>query len=236
MPRSTLYFVFACILASTAHASSLVDASFELSSGNLPLNDPTSFGVWSGNGTRSVIAQDGVTPFDGSRMLQFVSATSNFIGSTSVGSELYQLFDLQSFSSAINSGMATASASSYYNRIAGDSQTDTEFRVSILFHSGTAASFNPNSPLSAEGTTIATDGDVSTWELASVSAVQIPAGSDYLAVQIRAIENVFNDPSVVEFDGHFADLVSLSITIPEPSSLVLLTLGSACMLMRRRAT
>ena len=42
-----------------------------------------------------------------------------------------------------------------------------------------------------------------------------PAGTDYLAVRLLTSENVYNETSGQEFDGHYFDDVSLTfITIP----------------------
>ena len=69
------------------------------------------------------------------------------------------------------------------------------------------------------------DADVGTWEPVSLEA-SLPAATDYVAIKISATENVFNDTSgLVEFDGHYADAVSLTI-VPEPATLALLGLGA----------
>ena len=55
----------------------------------------------------------------------------------------------------------------------------------------------------------------------------LPIGTDSLAVRLTTSENVFNDGSYPEFDGHYADVVSAEmVIIPEPATLLLLCVGS----------
>ena len=83
------------------------------------------------------------------------------------------------------------------------------------------------------GAGVDTDGDPSTWEIASASLL-LPIGTDSLAVRLTTSENVFNDGSYPEFDGHYADVVSAEmVIIPEPATLLLL-LGGGAVLLRRR--
>ena len=76
-----------------------------------------------------------------------------------------------------------------------------------------------------------TDGGLQTWEYGSVS-LGLPSATDYLAVWVRAVENICDDGEGVEFDGHYADDITLTV-IPEPATLLLLALG-ACLIRRKR--
>jgi hypothetical protein len=52
--------------------------------------------------------------------------------------------------------------------------------------------------------------------------------------EINAIENVFNDSSYPEYDGHFADSIAVTITtVPEPSSYILAIGGFVAILIPR---
>ena len=58
----------------------------------------------------------------------------------------------------------------------------------------------------------------------------IPAGTDYLALCLMAIEDVMNDLGHPEFDGHYFDDVSLDlVVVPEPSAVAMLGGGLACL-------
>ena len=70
-----------------------------------------------------------------------------------------------------------------------------------------------------------------------------PASSDehgLRRVKIQANENLFNDGSGgIEFDGHYADDVSLRIitsTVSEPASLILLAIGLASLGYSKRSS
>jgi hypothetical protein len=75
-----------------------------------------------------------------------------------------------------------------------------------------------------------TDSDTSTWEMAATQLL-IPTNTDFLAIQVLAIEDVYNDTFGTEFDGHYCDMVTLKI-VPEPATLGLLLFGAA--LLRKR--
>ena len=52
---------------------------------------------------------------------------------------------------------------------------------------------------------IFSDGDLETWELASVDFA-LPLGTDFVGIEVIAGENIFNNVSTgPEYDGHFAD-------------------------------
>ncbi|MDP6547322.1 MAG: PEP-CTERM sorting domain-containing protein, partial [Phycisphaerae bacterium] len=78
---------------------------------------------------------------------------------------------------------------------------------------------------------IVSDGGLATWERASVELL-LPTGTDYIGIDIYADENIHNDTSGIEFDGHYADAVTVSVT-PEPATLSLLALGGLAILRRR---
>ena len=121
-----------------------------------------------------------------------------------------------------------------FNRVAGDSETDTKFNLILDFHSGDPSSYPSvaNDPLERAIVDLFTDSDPLTWELATLSFVA-PAGSTYVALQLSANEDVFNDTSGIEFDGQYADAVTLEI-VPEPSTASLLALGVVGLAVRRR--
>ena len=75
------------------------------------------------------------------------------------------------------------------------------------------------------------DADASTWQAVDVR-VALPSDTTFIAVQIAAIENVYNDYSGTEFDGHCADGVVLRV-VPEPASAGILILAGVAALRRR---
>ena len=236
---SKLFFLVLILLFCSiqlVHASYIVNPGFETSEST---NNgwPSSYGDWSGDDSHIVGAENGIDPY-GINMLKFdFSALTG--GATSMGSsQVVQLVDVSAFSDAIDAGLATASASAWFNRVAGDSQTDTDFAVLIIACSGSPfqspSIMAGQSWLSHTMGTISTDGALGTWEFGSIDTI-IPAGTDFIAVELRAIENIFNDTSGTEFDGHYADTVTLNVSIvPVPATILLLGSGLIGLLGLRR--
>ncbi len=208
-----------------ANADLLTNADFETpfsTNGVLP----TTAGVWDADPASSVTSLSGITPLQGTRMLQFEFAAP--VGpSTLKGSSVWQLVDLTN-NSAVSNGSALANLSSWFNRVAGDSETDTLFRIEIRAFSGLLNSFPlqvENSELAVVTSNLISDSDVTSWERLDAQLL-LPTQTDFIAIHLSARENVVNDSSGVEFDGHFADTASLTITaIPEPSTFALLSIG-----------
>ncbi len=179
---------------------------------------PNVFGVWGGDESEIT---DGITPFEGSQVLHFIHTKSSGPGS-SVGSDVWQFIDTSAFNFDIATGMAILSATGFFNRVEGNDNTDTLFEVRIDAYSGTPAS---KTKLASAVGTIFSDGDLNTWEQA-VASLTLPTGTTFVGIRISSRENVSDDTFGVEFDGHYADNVNLTlytgIPVPEPSTLLLL--------------
>ena len=218
----------------------LNNGGFEEGSGTNPLGWPSEFGIWSGDVTALVSASQGAVPYAGSQMLHFIS-TGTTAGPTALGgSETFQTVGLGSLSNEINAGRVRVTVSGWFNRTAGDSETDTEFQILITSHDGVAADFPEQvvaeTYLSRTYSNMFSDDDTATWEPLS-AVMSLPAGTDFIGVDVAARENVHNDllPPGPEFDGHFADSITLTVTvIPEPSAAALFVLGVLAVATRRR--
>jgi hypothetical protein len=242
----TAMLIMLLAVASRSEANLVTNPGFEIAENTNDGSLPDTFGDWLGDISDIVTAENGITPFEGSRMLHFIG-TSLAGGINGGDSSVIQLVDLSAFSAAISAGSATASASARFNRVAGNAQTDTEFHLRLYPFSGDPSAFPTAFPLDgflAEArTSLVTDGDPSTWELLSVSLL-LPLATTYIAVVPTAIENVFNNnplppDSQTEFDGHYADAVVLNVTVvPHPATLLMLGpsvagLGARAWLRRR---
>jgi hypothetical protein len=152
-------------------------------------------------------------------MLEFIYTTDT-VPSQYGASQVWQLADVSSYATEIAAGTALASLSGYFNRVAGDAQTDTRFRIRVGAYSGVPADFSPSAALDWGVQLLTTDSDVGSWEQTSTTLL-LPVQTTYLAVEIAADENVYNDLADPEFDGQYADDISLAVgAIPDPSVLV----------------
>jgi len=180
----------------------------------------------------------GINPMGGLKMLQFLGTNTGGAGSTNT-SDIFQIIDVSSYSALIASGNAVAKASVYFNRVAGDAQTDTKFGIGILAYDGSPSTFPSRFSASTYNSAITydhvknfySDGLLGTWEKCEMT-LNLPTNTTFIVVNLNLAEEVYNDPSYPEFDGHFADNVSLEI-IPEPSTMIFLGAGLFGLLKRK---
>jgi hypothetical protein len=194
-------------------ANLVVNGGFETSEPTQG-NWPSVYGDWLGDYSGVVGATGGIAPYGGARMLQFRGGAWPSRASRAGVCEVPQIVDVSAYAGLIDSGEAVARASVRFNRVAGDSQTDTMFGLKIYAHAGSASSY-PTSRANGAWLTyglvsVYTDGDAESWEECTAE-LPLPVDTDYIVIEVHAAENVYNDTSGTEFDGHFADAVWLEI-------------------------
>jgi len=215
MLRPILVTATMIFASQAASGQSLIDPGFETS--DLPGTGPGSFGVWGLDVGERVGPTTGIAPLEGSFMARFVLTTA--VCATEpfgTAGDFVQLVDLSGAAALVASGNARVRMSAAFNRVAGDTSTDTRFSVNAAAYDGTPDEFisvcsgaNPNW-LAASSSDLQTDGDPTTWERIDTELV-VPIGATYVAIWVRAIENVEDDPSGSEFDGHFVDDVTFEV-------------------------
>jgi hypothetical protein len=178
---------------------------------------PTRSGVWSGNRSTMVPAEREIQPRGGQRMLRF-DMTSWGVPGECPNSQVSQIIDLSGYRDAVRAGKVRVVASAWFNRVTGGPATDRGMQISLFCFQGEHAhnfdNYEHGRHLTVASARVDTDSDVSTWERATTEA-RVPAAADYVLVDLVAIENVRNDLTGPEFDGHYADDVSVRVLIDE---------------------
>lgn len=169
----------------------------------------------------NLVSTPEITPADGFKVARF-NYTGGGGATPSDNCYLYQLVDMSPYPARVSSGKMVARLSYKANRLSGDANTDDKFSAAIVALNGDPANFATDLPNHTRIATafLHTDNDPATWEPISVE-LQVPTGTTYLAIRIAALENVWNDVSGIEFDGHFADQVTLSLSAPAESPGIL---------------
>ncbi len=216
LKHTCVFFVsVTLVLACTAGADVVTNGGFE-SGSYINGGVPNSAGYWKGDRGAFVGAQNGVTPFEGSRMHKFIYTHPQYASGALRESEPFQIIDV---SGLIEEG-TIAQASAMFNRSA--SSIDSQFRIRLWARSG-----NPSSgdwylrdastwnSLAEGESRFTTDSNPETWEELTLDMV-VPVSTDYLILSVLANENRRNDASGTEFRGHYVDEVVLNLIDPNP--------------------
>jgi len=180
---------------------------------------PTTTGRWSGD-TAAIVSSTGpISPYHGSSMLQFIYAGWNGPGGAHA-CDLMQIVDLSGHVATIASGGAKVTLSAFFNRIQENAETDTKFSVFMGAYEALPgedwSQWYSEARLAGIVEEMLADGDVASWEAIRAELV-LPENATKLLVLVRAYENIHNDYSGTEFDGHFADCIVVSVT-PESAT------------------
>lgn len=208
-----------------ARCTATFEAVTSVSTGNLVANPgfeqlvaaggvPSLAGAWQGDATSTVGAEAGIAPRSGASMLKFI-ATGPQASANLVSSQMWQIVDLRAWSAAIDAGGVRVDASAWFNRVTGGPHTDRRFDLRVLAFDSTDAGvpmrYESNGALAVGAATVDTTG--AAWQQASLQLV-LPPLTRVVLVEIYAYEDVLNDAVAPEFDGHYADDVVLTLTVP----------------------
>jgi hypothetical protein len=198
--------------AASSGRNLLLNPSFEEPPGLGSL--PTASGNWHGNLASSLAAEMGIAPHDGESMLKF-QATAAGSSVHALTSRQWQVVELDEHTAAIAGGGVRVKSSAWFNRVAGDEFTDRRFDLRVMAFDGSPAELPARYDASAwlaEATgPLLSRADQ--WQRVGVE-LALPAGTTYLLVEICASEDMFDDGEGAEFDGHYADDLSLVLLAP----------------------
>jgi hypothetical protein len=179
---------------------------------------PDSFARWSGDLSAIVEEQHGVTPAEGKRMLRFLCTRPDRPSSDTAASDQWQLVDLRRFRKAIDAGRLEVFGSCVVNRIVGSEFTDSDFSYRIYAFDGELIGWPDRidrAELCSIQGLVESDADPLSWQPLTVR-LRVPTGTQFLAIDVSAVENKRNDADFPELDGHYVDAVNLVI---EPASV-----------------
>lgn len=203
----------AALCASVVPASAqnlVVNPSFESSSPGSGW--PSGYGMWSGDAAASVTAQQGVVPAAGSRMLKFVYGGPS--ASALVACQVRQIIDVRGSMGLIRANGAAVTLKALFNRVQLDAQTDTRFILQVYAFAGAPSTaptqLESGSWIAQHFAELLSDSDILTWQTAE-AIMHLPVNTDFVCIEVAAYENVHNDTSGTEFDGHYCDLVECAV-------------------------
>jgi len=169
---------------------------------------------WQGDLCEVVGAQEEIIPLEGARMLRFIASWPTGPTEEWIACNVWQLVDPRSCGFDPAGGGVTVTASAAFNKIKGDEETDRQCLIWVYAYDGEPETFPlkwDTGHIADAYATVFLDDDPSTWERVSVT-LPLPAATDFIAVMIAPLEDVYNDSQGVEFDGHFADDVRLTFS------------------------
>jgi len=203
--------------------ASVVNASFEDNTNLFGFDGavtelPQTFGIWAGDVSSIVPAENSITPRTGDQMLRFDCAFVRPCEPGSLGgitADVWQLMDISAFPAG-----TVVETTSYFNRAPG---APPEFGGEIRIWPSLPV-FSTSSqivtPVDFVLQTFLTDADPATWEVFQMSLV-LPAGVDVLGVLVQQVSlggalGGYADDISISFDG-----VTAVTPIPAPGGLPL---------------
>ncbi len=177
---------------------------------------PNVYGIWSTDYFSFASAENGITPPDGLLMWKAESTRWNdYINpDVTTACEVMQVVDITDYLELIEAGDVVACLSALFNRIQVDHQTDTLMGVVMRNFDGPVSSHGTmmqNEQFFMRGNRyIMADSDINTWER-TTAVMPLHTDTNLISIQISTNENIYNDTSYPEFDGHYADQVTFCL-------------------------
>lgn len=218
--------------ASATNAATVFNPSFEFGT---PVMGGPLVTDWRYDTHNFVTAENGITPAAGNQMLKFLETSPGGGPSAAIVCDVFQVIDMTSLAdqAIISTGFGSVTIGALFNRVAGPvpSPVDTRFDLNIRSHTSLANAQALASTGLASNTLIS-DSILTTWE-ALTTTLALPAGTQYITLHLAAVENVVNDSTGPEFQGHYADDVRMTLT-PAPGAAALAGIGGLLAFRRRR--
>jgi hypothetical protein len=190
----------------------LADADFESTSPIPAHGIPAFAGVWSGDFSRIVGAENGITPKHGLRMLQILRSDNeqspkhehSYVG------EVAQVIDLRPLRAALSGTEHWVDVSAHFNSIGMGRDGKCEFAVKAAAFQGDIADAprlwdDHEASGSRSNRAVEADIDPRTWQRVSTALV-LPANADFLLVEYAVVfKGTQREQRATEFPGHYID-------------------------------
>lgn len=197
----------------------LVNDGFEAGPPPLTKGMPVSSGVWSGDFTRVVGADQGVSPHHGGRMLRLLRA--DYEGKPKQASyiaDLWQMVDLRQHLGEVAGGGVTARVTAFHNAIpCPEGEVYTTSASLYALDAKTAEGLTPNDVPSLIDASLAMsqkagsplDRDAQTWQ-AEHCELTLPPGTEFLLMRV-GVAHATREQQRVDFPGHYVDDLQLML-------------------------
>lgn len=197
----------------------VADGSFESGSQIPAQGIPSHAGGWSGDFSRVVMAEDGITPKQGRRMLRILRADHEMSseGARSYVGSVAQVIDLRPLRADWSDREQLVEVSAQFNAIPLPQGGLYDFNVKAAAFRGDIAEAptlwsDHEASVSRSARTVAADSGAATWQSVAVPLV-VPLDADFLVIEAAVVfKGEQSAQSVAEFPGHYVDEVEVRLT------------------------
>ncbi|HQW28380.1 MAG TPA: hypothetical protein PK529_04300 [Verrucomicrobiales bacterium] len=199
----------------------LPDGDFESVSQVSALGIPSLAGAWSGDFSRVVVSENGITPKHGQRMLRFLRSDHelspenerSYVGSAA------QVIDLRPLRAGLSGAEQLVEVAAQFNAVALRPGEKYEFAVKAGAYHGDIADGpklweDREVSVSRSDRYVIADSDVATWQRVAVSLV-VPPEAEFLVIECAVVyKGAQAAQGAAEFPGHYVDQVEVRLSAP----------------------
>lgn len=199
----------------------ITGASFESDSQILARGIPARAGIWSGDFSRVVVAENGIKPKQGARMLRVLRSDNELSppSERSYVGEAAQVIDLRTLRAELSVADQLVEVSAQFNAIPSAPGTKYEFNVKAAAFRGDIVDAprlweDHEAGVSRSSHSMLADSDVATWQRVAVPLV-VPPDADFLVIECAVVLKAPQaEHGAVEFPGHYVDEVEIRLSAP----------------------
>jgi hypothetical protein len=205
---------------------SLADAGFESGSQIPAQGIPARAGAWSGDYSRVVTAENGITPKQGKRMLRFLRSDNELSARNEhsyVGSAA-QVIDLRPLRAELSGEEQLVEVSAQFDSISMPPGVNFEFAVKAAAYRGDIADApklweDREAGVSRSNRSVVADSDAGAWQRVAVP-LAVPADADFLLIECAVVlKGTQVENGAAEFPGHYVDQLEVRLSAPNTSSI-----------------